>query len=77
VVLDGKNYNLWEKVVQTALTAKNKLGFIHGTLAKPKPEDDDDFSEYHAWDMTNSMIFHYKNLVHLRLKFRYRKYFGL
>ena len=32
---DGKNYELWEKAVTTALTAKNKIAFINGTITKP------------------------------------------
>jgi len=35
VVFNGKNYDLWEKAVRTALRAKNKLGFIKGTLVRP------------------------------------------
>ena len=37
VIFYGKNYDLWERAVRTALKAKNKLGFIEGTLKKPKP----------------------------------------
>ena len=33
-VSDGKNYELWENVMQIALKVKNKLGFIDGTLEK-------------------------------------------
>jgi len=54
-VFDGNNYDLWEKAVRTALKAKNKLGFIDGTLSKPEVKEGD-FTEYHAWDMINSMI---------------------
>ena len=54
-VFDGNNYDLWEKAVRTALKAKNKLGFIDGTLSKPEVKEGD-FTEYHAWDMVNSMI---------------------
>jgi len=35
VIFDGKNYDLWEKVVRTSLRAKNKLQFIEGKFEKP------------------------------------------
>ena len=44
------------KAVQTALKAKNKLGFIEGTLVKPNPKEGEDNSELVAWEMANSMI---------------------
>lgn len=56
VVFNGKNYDLWEKAVTTALLAKNKLGFIDGTLQKPTPKDDDGKAELQAWTMVNSMV---------------------
>ena len=56
VIFDGKNYDLWERAVRTALKAKNKLGFIDGTLARPEEKDDEEFSEANAWDMENSML---------------------
>jgi len=56
VVFDGKNYNLWERVVRTALKEKNKLVFIYGTLTRPKPKEDEEFLEADAWDMTNFML---------------------
>jgi len=36
-----------------SLTAKNKLGFIDGSLPKPSPEDE---SLHHAWTRCNNMI---------------------
>ena len=56
VVFNGKNYDLWEKAIHTSLKAKNKLGFIDGTLKKPKPKENEEFSDYHAWDIANSMM---------------------
>jgi len=56
VVFDGKNYDLWEKAIHTALKAKNKLEIIDRTLKRPKPNENEEFSEYHAWDIANSMI---------------------
>jgi len=56
VIFNGKNYDLWERAVRTALKAKNKLMFIDGTLQKPKPKEGDDLSELQAWEKVNSMI---------------------
>jgi len=56
VVFNGKNYDLWEKAIHTSLKAKNKLGFIDRTLKKPKPNENEEFWGYHAWDIANSMI---------------------
>ena len=56
VIFDGKNFDLWERAVRTALIAKNKLGFIDGTLTRPAETSDVDFSEVNAWDMANSML---------------------
>ena len=56
MIFNGKNYELWQKVVRTALKFKNKLGFIEGTLTKPTPQKEGDLSELNAWEMVNSMI---------------------
>ena len=40
----------------TALRAKNKLGCTNGSLKRSTAKEDEDFSECHAWDMTNSMM---------------------
>ena len=54
-VFNGDNYDLWEKVVQTALKSKNKLGFIGRTLKKLEIKEVH-FTEYHPWDMVNSRV---------------------
>jgi len=56
VIFDGKNYDLWERVVRMALKAKNKLEFIDRTLPRPNTTEDEDFSEANARDMTNLML---------------------
>ena len=56
VIFDGKNYDLCERVVRTALKAKNKLGCIDGTLLRSEDKDDEEFTEANAWDMANSML---------------------
>ena len=35
VIFDGKNYDLWERAVRTALRSKNNLAFIEGKLTRP------------------------------------------
>jgi len=56
IKFNGKNYDLWEQAIRTALRAKNKLAFIDGTLTKPILKDDTTFAEAKAWKMINSMI---------------------
>jgi hypothetical protein len=33
--LNGENYNSWKRAMVMALSAKNKLSFVNGTLPKP------------------------------------------
>ena len=53
---DGENYELWEKAVTTALTAKNKIAFIDGTITKPDMNKGASPAEMNAWVIVNSMI---------------------
>ena len=34
VIIDGKNYDLWEKAITKTLLSKSKSGFIYGILQK-------------------------------------------
>ena len=45
LIFYGKNYDLWERAVRTALKAKNKLWLIDGTLTKPEANEVQFFSE--------------------------------
>ena len=47
-VFDGKNYELWQPVVQTALIAKNKLFFIEGKLQRPEKNSEQEFPKADA-----------------------------
>ena len=38
-LLKGDNYALWSRAMMIALSAKNKLGFVDGTLVKPDRKD--------------------------------------
>ncbi|KAJ1691232.1 hypothetical protein LUZ63_015387 [Rhynchospora breviuscula] len=51
-ILKGKNYDLWVKAMRNSLRAKNKFGFVDGTIIKPKPTD----PEADVWESSNSML---------------------
>jgi len=53
IKFDGRNYELWEQAVPTALMAKNKLGFIDDSIAEP---EDKSTVEGIAWIVVNSMV---------------------
>lgn len=57
VIFDGMNYELWQRTIWTALRAKNQLGFIEGTLKRPKKPADQGFSEVDTWDVANFMLY--------------------
>lgn len=44
-LLTGENYSTWSRSIAMALNAKNKTGFIDGTMVKPDPSN----SKYSAW----------------------------
>ncbi|GLT39324.1 hypothetical protein SLA2020_135220 [Shorea laevis] len=50
--LNGENYHTWRKAMQNALYAKNKMGFVDGTLKKPDAKS----LEMLAWTKCNSMV---------------------
>ncbi|KAL5541850.1 hypothetical protein UlMin_009560 [Ulmus minor] len=50
--LIGSNYNSWNRVMCIALIAKNKIGFVHGTI--DKLEDDDHLLFF--WFCCNNMV---------------------
>ena len=43
--LTGENYNTWSRSMLVALSAKNKMCFVDGSLSKPLVLD----SYFHAW----------------------------
>ncbi|XP_019238891.1 PREDICTED: uncharacterized protein LOC109218949 [Nicotiana attenuata] len=51
-VFDGKNYGGWRRAVVIALSAKNKLGFIDGTLTVPPA----DSGLQRIWARCNDMV---------------------
>lgn len=52
IQLKGDNYDEWARAMRNALQAKKKLGFVDGTLTKPK--DDSAYAE--DWWVVNSML---------------------
>ncbi|KAH7521922.1 hypothetical protein FEM48_Zijuj07G0083300 [Ziziphus jujuba var. spinosa] len=50
--LTGPNYNSWRRSMEMALKAKNKLGFVDGSIPKPNPTD----LLTLVWDRCNSMV---------------------
>lgn len=50
--LSGNNYNTWFRAMNMALIAKNKLGFVDGSIPQPTSED----LLYGAWRRCNSMV---------------------
>ncbi|XP_019052724.1 PREDICTED: uncharacterized protein LOC109114487 [Nelumbo nucifera] len=51
-LLNGDNYPIWKRAMTNALWAKNKIGFIDGTILKP---DQTKPVELFAWKKCNSM----------------------
>ncbi|KAF7830598.1 uncharacterized protein G2W53_012931 [Senna tora] len=49
--LDGRNYFAWSIAIRTALEAKDKVGFIDGSLPSPK-----DATKFKKWKTVDSMI---------------------
>jgi hypothetical protein len=50
--LDGDNYHTCSRSMIMVLTAKNKLGFVDGSIAKPAPTA----STYLPWILCNTMV---------------------
>ncbi|KAA8523732.1 hypothetical protein F0562_010155 [Nyssa sinensis] len=57
-LLTGDNYPQWQRAMTRALNAKNKLGFIDGTLQHPDPTK----PEYTQWNQTKDMSIDLKAL---------------
>ncbi|XP_013639287.1 PREDICTED: uncharacterized protein LOC106344458 [Brassica oleracea var. oleracea] len=50
--LDGTNYNSWSIAMRISSDAKNKLGFVDGSLIRPASDD----QIYKIWSRCNSMV---------------------
>ncbi|XP_010668098.1 uncharacterized protein LOC104885090 [Beta vulgaris subsp. vulgaris] len=51
-IFNGNNFINWNRVVRVALIARNKLGFLDGTLKKPAPNS----SDYQKWNRNDHMV---------------------
>ena len=52
--LNGDNYLDWRRAMTLALNAKNKLGFVNGTIKAPSEETHLD--DYATWSCCNDMV---------------------
>ena len=52
--LDGDNYSTWRRAMTLSLNAKNKLGFLKGTIKAPSEETRPDY--YATWSRCNDMV---------------------
>ena len=52
-LLNGDNYASWSRAMLIALSVKNKLGFIDGSITKPT---DANASLLHSWTRNNNMV---------------------
>ncbi|KAJ3704814.1 hypothetical protein LUZ61_008519 [Rhynchospora tenuis] len=50
-ILKENNYDLWVKAMKNSLRAKNKLGFLDGTVVKPTTAPESDL-----WEICNHML---------------------
>jgi hypothetical protein len=50
--LNGENYQIWNRAIIMALSAKNKLGFIDGTISQPETSSED----FLQWNRCNNMV---------------------
>ncbi|KAF5465199.1 hypothetical protein F2P56_015226 [Juglans regia] len=50
--LNGDNYHLWSRSMHMALSTKNKLGFVHGSVLKPSNLTDPTLA---SWIQCNNM----------------------
>lgn len=51
-LLDGTNFGVWIVVMTTILEAKNKMGFLDGSIVKP----DENYSYSKIWSRCNSIV---------------------
>jgi hypothetical protein len=52
--LTGDNYSSWRRAMIMVLTAKNKIGFVNGSLSKPDVSEFDPLN--FSWCRCNNMV---------------------
>lgn len=50
--MNGSNYKIWAIHMRCALSIKNKLGFITGSIPEPAESD----GKYNAWNRCNDIV---------------------
>ncbi|KAH9659734.1 protein kinase domain-containing protein [Citrus sinensis] len=55
-LLTGDNYGTWVRAMTMALRAKNKLGFVDGTISKPDEDEDDGGRWLRCNDLVGSWV---------------------
>nr|CAD1839766.1 unnamed protein product [Ananas comosus var. bracteatus] len=50
--LEGYNYGQWSRAMRISLSAKNKIGFVDGSIKVPTPSD----LKFHIWQRCNDMV---------------------
>ncbi|XP_074356427.1 uncharacterized protein LOC141696140 [Apium graveolens] len=53
VKFNGEGFNNWKRSMMLTLSAKNKLGFVNGTISIPEDVSSD---EYKAWQRCNDLV---------------------
>ncbi|XP_074304664.1 uncharacterized protein LOC141639434 [Silene latifolia] len=57
IIFNGENYDLWADAVRNGLDAKNKLGFVEGTIKRPEViEGEEETLPSVAWRQCNAMV---------------------
>ncbi|CAL1384176.1 unnamed protein product [Linum trigynum] len=51
-VLDGPNYQMWQRAMRMALKTKHKIGFIDGSIVSPGVGN----PNYSTWDACNTLV---------------------
>ncbi|RVW18129.1 hypothetical protein CK203_111879 [Vitis vinifera] len=51
-VLEGDNYNTWSRAMRISLSAKDKIGFVTGSIKPPSSTDD----SFPSWQQCNDMV---------------------
>ncbi|RVX05001.1 hypothetical protein CK203_019174 [Vitis vinifera] len=51
-VLEGDNYNTWSRAMRISLSAKDKIGFVTGSIKPPSSTDD----SFPSWQHCNNMV---------------------
>ncbi|XP_020963815.1 uncharacterized protein LOC110265252 [Arachis ipaensis] len=52
MVLGSNNYHSWERAMLHALSSKNKIKFVNGSISKPEPTD----PLFEAWERCNDYV---------------------